>query len=126
MKYELNGKYHCTENIPIQIVVPNGGAQSEFKLTSDAHYEVLDRNNFIFEWAKSGTLALAFERTNGSANLTSVDFLISYGHEVLAFEPSVSFEVGSVSIGISFAWHMQCAAVRSGFVNVPIKKWNDN
>ena len=94
-------------------VSPNSAAKSTF--------DMLDQTGE--GWAKKGTLTLYFNAAAGSAALTEIDFIFSYGHTILSISPSVSFPASG---GISFGWTTDEADSRSGYINVSTRNWYDN
>lgn len=113
--YNMLGRISRIENFPIKNVDPCATAKSEFPVPG--HLE---------EWAYHGELILYFERTTGSANLTEVDFVFSYGHTCIGASPSVSFDSTGAGIGISFGWNTSEACTRSGYVTIGDYWWHDN
>lgn len=113
--YNMLGTISRIENFPIKNVDPCATAKSEFLVSG--HLE---------EWACHGELKLYFERTTGSADLTEVDFVFSYGHTCVGVSPSVSFDFsGAAGIGISFGCNTSEACTRSGYVTIYDYWWHD-
>lgn len=82
--------------------------------------------NYQGTWyAADGHLTLYLEAANGSAPLTEIGLSFVYGHNVIGFTPSVSFDLSGPGIGISLGWNLTTAGRRSGRIKIGSGNWID-
>ena len=74
-------------------------------------------------WAHSGSAFMDLEISEGSANLTSVDVEISYGHSTIAVTPSISYPFSG---GISWEGTTTESGEQVGYINISNGIWNRN
>lgn len=76
-----------------------------------------------YDWASSGEATLYWDTVDGSADMTSVDFKIMYGHSTVAWGPSFSWPA---SVGVSANFGTDEADVRTGYVDISDGEWEEN